>query len=110
MTTSASANPTSGESTIGITTFFTITCHFTVALDASAAPTRPPMSACDDDDGKPKYHVMRFHTMAPTTAAKTTTRPCPFSGASMMLPTVLATLTEMSEPARLKTAANASAV
>src|SRR5205823_5521680 len=31
---------------------------------------RPPMRACDDDEGKPKYHVVRFHTMAPTTAAK----------------------------------------
>src|SRR4051794_2360911 len=110
ITMKASTNPTSGDSTIGMTTFFTMTCHFTVALDARAAPTRPPMSACEDDDGKPKYHVMRFHTIAPTTAANTTTRPSLVRGASMMLPTVSATFVETSEPNKLNTAASNKAV
>ena len=33
------------------------------------------MSACDDDDGRPKYQVARFHAIAPTSAAKTKTKP-----------------------------------
>src|SRR5207248_4526436 len=71
---------------------------------------RPPMRACDDDEGKPKYHVVRFHTMAPTTAAKMRTSPSWVFGASMMpLPTVVATLVETSEPTRLNTAASARA-
>src|SRR4051794_17505526 len=82
----------------------------TVNPDANAAPTSPPMSACDDDDGRPKYHVMRFHAIAPTMAAKTTTSPWLFSGTEMMLPTVFATLVETREPSKLNTAARASAV
>src|SRR5262245_65867140 len=39
---------------------------------ANAAPTRPPISACDDDDGRPKYHVARFQAIAPISPAKTT--------------------------------------
>ena len=38
------------------------------------APTRPPISACDDDDGSPKYQVSRFQPIAPISAANTTTR------------------------------------
>ena len=38
---------------------------------ASAAPTRPPISACDDDDGRPSHHVIRFQMIAPITAAST---------------------------------------
>src|SRR5947209_12956180 len=93
-----------------MTTFVTMTCHLTVALDASAAPTSPPMSACDDDDGSPKYHVMRFHAMAPTTAANTTTSPSLVFGASMMLPTVSATFVDTNDPSRLNTAASPKAV
>src|SRR3569623_63808 len=28
------------------------------------APASPPISACDDDDGRPHHHVSRFHTIA----------------------------------------------
>ena len=76
---------------------------------ASAAPTSPPIKAWEDEDGSPKYQVMRFHTMAPTIAANTTVRPCVVSGTEMMLPTVFATLVETSAPARLNTADSASA-
>ena len=31
----------------------------------STAPTIPPMSACDELDGSPKYHVIRFQAIAP---------------------------------------------
>ena len=37
----------------------------------NAAPTTPPISACDDDDGRPKYHVARFHAIAPIRPANT---------------------------------------
>ncbi len=74
--------------------------------EASAAPTRPPISDCDEDDGSPKYQVSRFHEMAPISAAKTTTRLDLPSGSSMMPePTVLATLAPRKEPSRLKIAA-----
>src|SRR5512145_2161402 len=31
----------------------------------SAAPVNPPINACDELPGMPKYHVIRFHTIAP---------------------------------------------
>src|SRR3954452_24076967 len=38
---------------------------------ANAEPTTPPISACEDDEGKPKYHVNRFQKIAPIRPAKT---------------------------------------
>src|SRR5690349_376434 len=35
---------------------------------ATPAPMSPPMSACEDDEGSPKYHVIPFHAIAPTSA------------------------------------------
>src|SRR5262245_16453193 len=51
----------------------------------TAAPANPPISACDELVGKPKYQVIRSHTIAPMSAAKITenvtmwmsTRPAP---------------------------------
>jgi len=40
------------------------------------APTRPPNSACDDEDGMPKYQVIRFHVMAPISPARMMISPC----------------------------------
>ena len=60
-----------GDRIIGMTTLSTTPLHSTVLEEAIAAPTRPPISACDDDEGSPKYQVSRFHAMAPTSAAKT---------------------------------------
>src|SRR4029079_10798287 len=80
------------------------------ALAARAAPTSPPMSACDDDDGSPKYQVSRFQPVAPTSAANTTTRLAAPGGSWMMpLPTVFATLAPRNDPRRLNTAAIARA-
>ena len=39
---------------------------------ATAAPTRPPISACDDDDGRPHHQVITFQTIAPISAPKMT--------------------------------------
>src|SRR5215218_7860019 len=38
---------------------------------ASVAPTTPPISACDELDGRPKYQVIRFQAIAPISPAKT---------------------------------------
>lgn len=106
MTRNASANPTIGDTTIGMTTLSRMPVHLTVLADAMAAPTSPPISACDDDDGRPNHHVMRFQTIAPTSAASTTSSPLSPSGASMMpLPTVCATPVPRNAPMRFIDAA-----
>src|SRR5690349_7350270 len=38
----------------------------------SAAPAKPPMSAWEDDDGRPHHHVSRFQSTAPTSVARIT--------------------------------------
>src|SRR6476469_968303 len=84
--------------------------HLTDSAAASAAPTSPPIRACDEDDGRPKYQVIRFQAIAPTRAAKTTFNPSEPVGGSMMLPaTVAATLVEISARTRFITAASARA-
>src|SRR3954454_12621710 len=92
---------------MGITTLSRIPDHCTDSDAARAAPTSPPISACDDDDGSPKYQVIRFHAIAPMSAAKTTSRPPGPDGGSMIpLPTVAATLVEIRAPTRFITAAS----
>ena len=77
----------------------------------SDAPTSPPNRACDDEDGMPKYQVIRFQTIAPTRPAKTTPRLARPGGRPMMpLPTVAATFPPRNEPIRLPTAAMTSAI
>ncbi len=39
---------------------------------ATAAPHKPPIRACEEDEGMPYHHVIRFHAMAPTRAPNTT--------------------------------------
>src|SRR5580765_7003370 len=78
--------------------------HLTVSAPASAAPIRPPISACDEDDGRPKYQVPRFHAIAPSNAASTRTSPALwFGGAMMPLPTVRATSVETRATATITT-------
>ena len=38
----------------------------------SAAPAKPPMSACDEEVGSPHHHVIRSHVMAPIRPARIT--------------------------------------
>jgi hypothetical protein len=106
----ATRNPVSGETTIGITTLSRMPLHSTVLVDAMPAPTSPPIRACEDDDGRPKYQVIRFQVIAPTSADSTITRPCLPLGASMIpLPTVCATLVPRKAPTKFITAASSSA-
>jgi hypothetical protein len=73
-----------------------------------ADPTTPPISACDELEGRPKYQVARFQAIAPTSPAKTTVGVItPASTTS--LATVAATAREMKAPAKLKIAAYATA-
>ena len=85
--------------------------HCTVPPAANrVAPTRPPKSACDDDDGRPKYQVIRFQAIAPSTPAKTTPRlATPVGRVTRPLPTVLATFAPKWAPTKLPTAAMTSA-
>src|SRR6185312_7160490 len=71
----ARTNPTTGEVTIGRMTFSQTPFHSTVMPAARPAPIMPPISACEEDEGSPKYQVATFHTIAPTSSEKTTHSP-----------------------------------
>ena len=72
------------------------------------APTTPPISACELDEGRPKYQVTRFHTIAPTSPAKITVVVIA-AGSTTSFATVAATASEMKAPAKLSEAANPTA-
>src|SRR5512132_2752579 len=102
----AERNARVGATTAGIATLCAMSCHSTPARPdcTSAAPMRPPISACDELDGSPNHHVMRFQTIAPMTAASTVVSVA--SPVSMIpSPTVLATAVVTNAPARFATAA-----
>jgi hypothetical protein len=66
------------------------------------------MSACELDDGRPKYHVARFHAIAPTNPANTiggVTR----SASTIPEAIVAATSSERKAPTKLSTAARLTA-
>src|SRR5258708_6817965 len=90
-------------------------CHLTVVPAASAAPIMPPISACEDEEGRPKYQVARFQVIAPTSSEKTTTRPAVFPCGIVIRPLVIALATPppsrspIHAPARFITAAISSA-
>ncbi len=65
---------TSGATTAGTISFESRPLPFTAENPTAAmtAPTSPPISACDELEGSPKYQVIRFQAMAPIRAAKTT--------------------------------------
>ena len=76
---------------------------------ATAAPASPPMSACEELDGIPPYQVIRFHVIAPISAARITSAST-LSGRTMPLPIVRATLTPNPKAAtKLKNAAQTTA-
>src|SRR5690242_13169249 len=85
--------------------FCTTVPKLTAPLPAAiqVAPIRPPNNACDEELGRPRYQVSRFHKMAPTRPPKmigtvilvSSTRP---------LEMVLATSVETNAPTRFRTA------
>ena len=105
ITRKAPAKPIAGATAPGTTTL----SHEAVPLHAlrpdwtSAAPTRPPISACVELDGRPSHHVSRFQAIAPKSAASTV---CSVARPVSMipLPTVFATAVVTNAPARFATA------
>src|SRR5215210_6594713 len=85
----ATANASTGAISAGIATF-------------SSRPS--PITACEEDDGRPKYQVSRFQKIAPIRPAKTigsVTR----SASTMPLAIVAATSSERKAPTKLRIAA-----
>ena len=79
-----------------------------VPAAASVAPTTPPISACEDDDGRPNHQVARFQQIAPIRPPKTTVGV--IAPASTIPPaTVAATLSEMKAPTKFRIAAMVTA-
>src|SRR3954467_5091375 len=108
--TAAATTASSGATAAGTSTFSTIPSTFTTSGPSAtrAAPISPPISARDEDDGRPAHPVARFHAIAPTRPANTTvvvTAPA----STMPEPTVAATFSEMNAPAKFRTADIATA-
>ena len=77
---------------------------------ASAAPHRPPISACEDDDGRPFHQVIRFHTMPPSRAHRMTCEvTCTTSVLTRPEAIVLATAVPIRAPTRFMPAASITA-
>ena len=73
------------------------------------APSSPPISACELDDGIPKYQVIRFQLIAPISAPKIT-RGSTIAVSTMPRPIVSATCRPKNRNAmKLKNAAQATA-
>src|SRR5690242_890624 len=89
--TSARKKPTIGDSTMASSVFDNPlhTAAESPAL-ATPAPTSPPISACELDEGMPSPQVIRFQTMAPISAAKITEASTTL-GSMIPVPMVLAT-------------------
>src|SRR6266508_2120415 len=109
ISTNAKNIPSSGDTTMKITVFSKLGAFTTLqpAL-AMPAPTTPPISACDDEVGRPSHQVVRFQAMAPTRPPNTTASLTTFG--SMIVPTVLATWVRKTAKAmKLKKAAQTTA-
>jgi hypothetical protein len=75
---------------------------------AIVAPTTPPIRACDELEGRPKYQVATFHPIAPISPAKTIVGVIA-SAFTMPLATVAATASEMNAPAKFRRDASSTA-
>src|SRR5437868_5824074 len=71
--TNAPPKAIAGAASAGMTTLCAMPCQRTPFSPdwTSAAPTRPPINACDELDGNPNHHVKRFQAIAPSSAAIT---------------------------------------
>src|ERR1044071_5174908 len=75
---------------------------------ATAEPTTPPISACEELEGSPKYQVTRFQAIAPIKPAKTIVGVIA-AASTTSLATVAATEIEMNAPAKFSSEAAAIA-
>ena len=105
MIAAARAIPKNGARSDGTSTLSTSPCHWTTSRPAAAIadPTTPPMSAWLELEGRPMYHVIRFHVIAPTRPARTMSSVIA-SESTRPLAIVAATLKETNAPAKLRTA------
>src|SRR3954470_16320300 len=95
-----------GATTAGIRTLPTSPSARTASKPtaATADPTTPPINACEELDGSPKYQVTRFQAIAPISPAKTIVGVIT-SALTTSLATVAATLIEMKAPMKLSSEA-----
>src|SRR5581483_2224277 len=110
MNISARTIPISGATTIKMSVFVHPLGRITPQPDLmTAAPAKPPISACDDDVGRPHHQVSKSQTMAPINPVITTY--CVISSTRIMpLPMVLATaVPRKNAAAKLKNAAHNTA-
>ncbi len=106
----ASVKPTAGDSTMPEAVLST-PAQTMPGLPALAmpAPSRPPTSACELDDGMPPIQVTTFQTIAPMSAPNTT-RGSMTLASTMPLPMVSATWRPKNRKAmKLKNAAHSTA-
>ena len=73
--------------------------------EINTAPISPPISACDELDGKPNHHVSKFHVIAPISAAIMIFSSIKFGEETMPAPIVFATPVETIAPKKFKPAA-----
>src|SRR3954466_1471996 len=106
----AVANASTGAMSAGTMTFDSRPSPSTALVPAAAMvlPTRPPISACDELDGRPKYQVIRFQAIAPTRPAKTIVIVMS-SALTIPLATVAATFSETNAPTKFRIAAKVTA-
>src|ERR671937_2245061 len=108
--TKAAPNAIAGAASAGMTTLCASPCQRT-PFDpdwTSAAPTRPPISACDELDGRPNHHVRRFQAIAPASAAMSVCCVARFASMSPFA-TFFATAVVTKAPAKFATAATSTA-
>src|SRR5690606_3249125 len=116
--------PASGEVTIGRNTFHSrplflaqlprscdqISASQLLPAAARPAPHRPPIRACEDEDGRPNHQVIRFQPMPPSSAHRIT---CELASTTSVLrmpvAMVAATAVPISAPTRFITAASDTA-
>src|SRR3954468_15092600 len=108
--TAATENARTGAMAAGTSTFSMMPSPLMTSAPSAtnAAPISPPISACDELDGRPSHHVATFHAIAPTRPANTTVVVIA-PGSTIPEPTVAATFSEMKAPAKFSTADSATA-
>src|SRR4051812_28351926 len=98
-----------GATSAGIATFSTRPDQITSPPEASVAPTIPPISACDDEEGSPSHHVARFQAIAPIRPAKTVSSVTD-PASTIPLAIVAATASDRNAPTKLRLAAINTAI
>src|SRR5579872_7387505 len=103
-------NPSRGEIIIAARTLkMPVNLKEEIPAFAKAAPSKPPINACDELEGNPKYQVKIFQKMAPIKAARIIST-LTIDGSIKPVPMVFATLKPKNKNAiKLKNAAQMTA-